>query len=202
MRNPLSSVKINLQALRKKVEGDTTYSELADIASDQVIRLEKMLADLLSYGKPLHLSPTGISFGNLAKEVLELVRQEATERSVSVKIEDEFGQKSITADPEQARRALTNLVSNAIQAAPQGGAVLINAKIIETNKAIISVSDNGHGISETEKEKLFQPFFTTKEGGTGLGLANVKKIVEYHGWNISAENLPEGGAVFTILLTI
>jgi len=202
MRNPLSSVKINLQALRKKVEGDANYAELADIASEQVVRLEKMLADLLNYGKPLHLATTRISFGDLAKEILELVRQQATEKAVSVTIENELDQTPITADPEQTRRALTNLVANAIQAAPHGGAVRISAKTIESNRAIISVCDNGRGISETEKEKLFQPFFTTKEGGTGLGLANVKKIADYHGWNIAAENLPEGGAVFTISLTI
>lgn len=200
MRNPLSSVKINLQALHKKVEGDTTHSELADIASGQVARLERMLSDLLGYGKPLQLNPTVIIFSDLAKEVVEVVRREATEKSVSVETVDDLGE--VTADHEQISRALTNLVTNAIQASVRGGKVVIEGKILQDNKAAISVSDNGSGIPDAQKEKLFQPFFTTREEGTGLGLANVKKIADCHGWSITSENRPEGGAVFTIFLPI
>lgn len=200
MRNPLSSVKINLQALRKKVEGDHVHSELADIASAQVARLERMLSDLLSYGKPLELNPVGILFESLAKEIIEMVRSEAEEKKVSIETIDKLGQRNIIADPEQIRRALTNLVANAVEASPRGGKVTVGIKVIENNETMIAVSDNGRGISESQKERLFKPFFTTREGGTGLGLANVKKIVEYHGWRITADNRPEGGAVFTIFL--
>lgn len=202
MRNPLSSVKMNLQALRRRVEGDDAHSELADIAFNQVMRLETMLSDLLGYGKPLQLNLAAIRLGDIAGEVAEVVGKDVTERGVSVDIEDELGQTMVMADPEQVRRALTNLVANAVQASSQGGRVVIELKIApnDSNRIIVSVSDEGRGISDTHMAQLFQPFFTTRDGGTGLGLANVKKIVDYHGGEVSADNRSERGAIFTMIM--
>ncbi len=204
IRNPLSSIKMNLQALRLKVEEDPVYAELAEIASNQVIRLETMLSDLLNYGKPLQLKLTEISFAELAKDTVEVVRTEAEEKHVSVATEDGFGSTMIIADRDQLWRALTNLVLNAVQASPPYETVLISSTLSseEPQSALITVSDHGPGITDSQKDKLFQPFFTTREDGTGLGLANVKKIVEYHGGTVSARNQPEGGAAFTIILPL
>jgi len=204
IRNPLSSIKLNLQALHRKVQDDAAHAELADIAMTQVARLEKMLTDLLSYGKPLHLHLGRVTVGDLARDAVEVVRKEREEKQVSVDIEDHLGQTGLIADGEQIRRALTNLVVNAVQAVPESGIVLISAKIDpgDLDRMIISVSDNGPGIPELHRDQLFQPFFTTRDGGTGLGLANVRKIVEDHGGTVSAANRPGGGAVFTMVLPL
>lgn len=204
IRNPLSSIKLNLQALHRKVKDDAAHAELADIAMTQVARLEKMLTDLLRYGKPLHLHLGRISVGDLARDAVEVVRKEREEKQVSIAIEDHLGQTKLIADAEQLRRALTNLAANAVQAVPQSGKVLISAKIEpgSPDSVIISVSDNGPGIPELHRDKLFQPFFTTRDGGTGLGLANVQKIVEDHGGTVSAANRPGGGTVFTMALPL
>jgi len=204
MRNPLSSVKINLQALRQKVAGEPAFSELGEIALEQLARVEKMLADLLNYGKPLQLNLGKATFAEIAKDVLELVSKEAQEKAVAVEVEDRLGQTLITADGEQIRRALTNLLTNAIQATHEGGRVRVTASLAQnvSDQVAICVSDDGPGIPEWRKAELFKPFFTTRPGGTGLGLANVKKSVEYHGGTCLAENRPAGGAMFTILLPV
>jgi len=204
MRNPLSTVKINLQALRKKVEQDETHRELAELALTQVLRLENMASDLLGYGKPLEIHPEPVTLASVAKDVLAIFQKELEGKNLSIKIQDQSGEARFMADPEQIRRCLTNLISNAIQASPKDGEIILASQIFpETPEKIsISVMDNGEGIPESYLNRLFQPFFTTHETGTGLGLANVKKIVEYHQGTVSADNRAEGGAVFTIILPL
>lgn len=202
IRNPLSSIKMNLQALQRKVESDAVHSELADIALDQVESLERMLSGLLNYGKPLKLKLERLSLQAICRDALEVVHKEEEEKGVLVEIENRLGDPFIIADSDQMRQVLVNLLVNAVQAAPSGGKVVVSAKPSpeEPGKVVISVCDNGPGIEESQREHLFKPFFTTREGGTGLGLANVKKIVDYHGGTVSAGNRPEGGAVFSIVL--
>ena len=204
MRNPLSSVKINLQALRRKVKGDDAHTELAEIALGQVRRLETMLSDLLGYGKPLQLNLESLEIGALAREVAEFVNDEVWERRISVEVKERLGRPTITADAEQIQRALTNLVINAVQASPKGGRVVIAIQKdpADPNRVAVTVSDQGPGIPDENKEKIFQPFFTAREGGTGLGLANVKKIVDYHGGTVAAGDHPHGGAMLTMILPI
>ncbi|MCX8038103.1 MAG: sensor histidine kinase, partial [Candidatus Sumerlaeia bacterium] len=204
MRNPLSSVKINLQALCRRVEADPAYAELGAIALAQLARVERMLSDLLGYGKPLELMLTRTTFGKIAKDVVEVVRSEAEEKRVTITVENHLDPIQIVADEEQIHRALTNLVTNAIQAVAPGGAVKVWAALApgDRTKAMVRVSDNGPGIPEARRDELFKPFFTTKAGGTGLGLANVKKIVEAHAGSCFAENPKTGGAVFTLLLPV
>ncbi len=204
IRNPLSSVKLNFQALHNKFKKNSDYSDLAETSLKQLSRIDKMLSDLLNYGKPIDLKPSSLIFGNFLKEVLEIVRGAMEEKKIKVEIQDGLNNKPLIADPEQIRRALTNLLTNAIQASPLEGKIIISADISpkEPDKIIISIRDNGPGIPDHIKEKLFRPFFTTRKDGTGLGLANVKKIVDFHGGNVTAENGEEKGAIFTIVLPL
>lgn len=204
MRNPLSSVKINLQALSKKVESSPAHQELAAIALEQLARVEKMLSELLQYGRPLELNLTRIRFDEVVRGVLPVVGNKAQTKDVSLEVDDQLGGADFVADGEQIRRALTNLVANAIEASPADATVAIKTTLAEkvSNHLAILVTDEGPGIPDAQMDKLFKPFFTTRQQGTGLGLANVKKIVEYHGGSVTAKNRPEGGAVFTILLPL
>jgi len=202
MRNPLSSVKMNLQALRRKVGDDPAYAELADIAAGQAARLEKMASDLLGYGKPLELQISDIRFSELAAEVRKLVPGESAGKNVRLEISTADGDPEFPGDPEQLRQALTNLVLNALQVSPESGTVTLAAREVPPDGGWveITVADHGPGLPEGGKDRLFQPFFTARPGGTGLGLANVRKIVEYHGGSVSAADRPGGGAIFTIRL--
>lgn len=204
MRNPLSSIKMNLQSLKREVEADPANRELAGIADAQVRRLERMLDDLLQYGRPIEVKPEPIAFGDLMDSVSAVVVEQARARQVTIETHDELRNARLMVDPEQLCRALTNLIVNAIQAAPPGGTVIVRARR-ETRwggLAFVDVVDNGKGLTDEAKERVFSPFFTTKETGAGLGLANVKKIVELHGGIVTASNTNGGGAVFTMQLPL
>ena len=204
MRNPLSSVKMNLQALQRHVANDPEHRELAEIASGQVQRLEGMLSDLLAYGRPLELHCRPVLFRDIVEDVVAVMRERADVRNVSIQVEDSLGERLLWADREQLCRALTNLVENALHAMPEGGEVRLSAHTDPrvAHRGQIVVSDNGPGIPDGVLESAFQPFNTTKQDGTGLGLANVKKVIDLHGGSIAVRNADGGGAVFTMSLRL
>jgi signal transduction histidine kinase len=199
MRNPLSSVKINLQALARRVKEDPAYAEMAAIALTQVKRLESMFSDLLQFSKPIHLQPEEFFFRQIAEEVREILTPKAADKIISLEIIDNLGNCPIQADKKHLGLALINLVDNAIQWSPASSAVQIIGEQTPGGGFAITVRDRGPGIREDQISNLFQPFYTTREKGTGLGLANVKKIVEFHGGTVSAVNIPDGGARFTMI---
>lgn len=201
MRNPLSSVKINLQALARKVKDDPAHAEMAAIALTQVKRLESMLSDLLQFSKPIELHPEEISFAQLAEEARDILTQKAADKIISLEIVNLLGPDPIIADRKQLLLALINLIDNAIQWSPPESTVRIigEKNPLAGDGFLIKVQDQGPGFPPEYADKLFQPFYTTRENGTGLGLANVKKIVEFHGGSVNAASMTGGGAEFTMI---
>ena len=200
MRNPLSSVKINLQALARKVKDDPAYTEMASIALMQVKRLESMFSDLLHFSKPIQLELEDVSFAQLAAEVREILSQKAADNAIVLEVNDYLGDIALNLDKKHIVLALINLVDNAIQWSPPDSIVRITGKLKPNrNSFVIEVEDSGPGLRDDQLGKLFQPFYTTREKGTGLGLANVKKIVEFHGGTVMAHTLPHGGAQFSMI---
>lgn len=208
MRNPLSSIKLNIKAVKQKMqEEDPAFAELAEIAWQQSLRLENMLNDLLNYGRPLTLNVTTMTFEQLVNAALTDVVEEKRKKAVGIEITNTLGETPLRIDQELFTRAVTNLLTNAIQWSPANETVSVSGRLHrdetgQQEQAVIQFRDNGPGINEEKIGRLFQPFFSTRQGGTGLGLANVRKIVEYHGATISGGNRPEGGAQFTIVLPL
>ena len=159
-----------------------------------------MLSELLSYSKPLELKPEQVSFADAANEAGASVQKQADDKRVTISLQGGLEHVVLAVDPEQFNRALTNLLANAIHAAPPGGEVTLGASLSPQAPCMVNVTvcDNGPGLPPRHMDKLFQPFFTTRKDGTGLGLANVKKIVELHGGSVTAANRPGGGAIFSI----
>lgn len=202
IRNPLSSIKMNLQALVKSVELDHENGELAAIASGQVKRLEYMLNQLLLYGRPIALARTAVSVDSLFNAAAAELHQAAAEKGIEITVGNGSTDISIDVDWEQFSSVMINLLKNAIEASPTGTSIRVQARRSDTvaGEIEIEVADCGSGIRPEHLEMLFKPFFTTKSGGTGLGLANVKKIVELHGGRIHATSTAATGTVFLITL--
>lgn len=202
MRNPLSSVKMNVQAIKQRLVGDPTFEELAEIASIQAGRLELMLTELLNFGKPFTLKINKISPITLVKESVDLISTETTKLNQNVVILTDINENFyINGDKEHLTRAITNLIKNASEVSGKKGTINIGINKTDYNLKLI-IEDQGKGISDAIKDMIFKPFFTTKEKGTGLGLANVKKIIEYHEGKVYFENKKQGGAIFTIELPL
>ena len=202
IRNPLSSVKMNLQILSKPLLGDPRFAEHARIARDQLDRLERMLTGLLDFGRPLHLEIQRIEVGRCVERALADIRARAEAKGI-VLVTEGSGAIRIKADPDRITQALVNLLANAIDASPEGGRVQIGCSgsdLDGTRLVHIQVRDRGAGIRPEHQEEIFDPFFTTKEGGTGLGLATVKKIVTLHGGKVEVESGPGIGTVMKLVL--
>ena len=202
MRNPLSSIKMNLQALKRRSGADPPAVELAEIAAGQVRRLEQMLNDLLQYGKPVVLEPDDTPLAMLFENARDVVASQADQRGIRFVLENELAGRPLAVDRELLCRALTNVLLNAVQAAPAGSAVIIRGAEAAAGMASIEVMDEGPGLPNVSDDRLFKPFYTTKTEGTGLGLANVRKIVELHGGTVNAANRASGGAIITMTLPL
>jgi signal transduction histidine kinase len=201
MRNPLSSIKINLQAMARKFRDDKDYSEMATISLVQVSRLEGMFEDLLQFSKPIEIHMEPITFAELVDEVLTTLLPEAQKKNVDLRVKDNLQDFLFRADKESTCRALINLVGNAIQWSEPGSVVTISGRRPAGNEgvAVIRVADTGPGLRPEQMGRVFQPFFTTRPLGTGLGLANVKKVMDYQGGSVLATNNPNGGASFSLI---
>lgn len=204
MRNPLSSVKMNLQSLVASLESEEENRELLEIAFTQVNRLEHMLDELLQYGRPLELSLDEVEIGQLLESVVHTLQQCEEADGIRIVIVDDLGPSPILLDEEHFQRVLINLVKNAIEASSVGGEVEIAITRLPAGRDWIrvTVSDKGSGVREAHLDKLFKPFFTTKSNGIGLGLANVKKIVSLHGGKVYAKSRSGGGTDFTVELPL
>ncbi|MBI2422718.1 MAG: sensor histidine kinase [Candidatus Hydrogenedentes bacterium] len=204
MRNPLSSIKMNVQALGRVLPGDSADAELAAIAGMQILRLEGMLNELLQYGRPLVLRPEPAAVDLIIDKAVESVQEAAASRDVRVTFENAMKGCILPVDVEQLTRALSNLLRNAAEASPEGGEVHVSVTRggAHSGECCMAIADSGSGIRPEHLDRLFKPFFTTKHNGTGLGLANVLKIVQLHGGAVAARNRAEGGAVFTVHLPL
>jgi len=199
MRNPLSSVKMNLQALREKVKTDPDYLELSEIALSQAARLENMLTELLSYGKPMELHRVHFKIDEFLESCVTQVLAMTAEKGVHIQTSIASPETTVSGDRELLFRAIVNLLRNAVEAAPKGTTVTISTRT-EVALLCFTVTDEGPGIPSAIVEEIFKPFITSKENGTGLGLANVRKIARLHGGTVTAENMEGGGARFVFCI--
>ena len=208
VRNSLGVIMGYAKLLQRSLamEGtDRTY--LQEIMAE-VGALEATLTALLAFAKPLQLAPVAVDLKALTLETLEGFRQAAEEGQVELRTDLPAEEVTLQADPYALRQALGNLIRNALEAMPQGGELAVTVRpsreaLGGQARAIeLSVQDTGPGIPPEDLDRLFTPFFTRKEGGTGLGLSLVQKTVVAHGGRVSVENRDGGGACFTIRLPL
>lgn len=172
--------------------------KLCSSMEEQIEYMNKIVSDLQDFARPLqpHFQPTNLT--RLIEETVSTIRKPETVE-VSLNFEDEL--PDLKVDGAMIRRALTNLITNAIQAMPKGGRITVTTSR-KGDVALISVQDTGEGVPKENLDKLFKPFFTTKARGQGLGLPVTKRIVESHGGAIKVESEVGVGATFTIELPI
>ena len=197
------SIKINLQALSRKVQDDPVFFEIASIAHEQTKKLQEMVSDLQVYSKRLELSVVETTFKKTAEPVIAELEAVARDKGISLKIEDNLQESKIRVDADLIGEVFKSLLVNAVQWATAGSVVSITAIKDPGREGLLAISVNNSGpIIEVEQlDKLFSPLYSTLTETSGLGLANAQKIVTYHGGSIRVENkLEESGAIFTMYL--
>lgn len=201
IRNPLASISGSVEVLKSLPGADAETRQLVDIAVREVDRLDRLISDLLDYARPRTEERQPLDLGEVATEIGKALEHERRERSIQVVVDSEPG-VGIDGASGQIRQVLWNLIRNAIDAMPSGGTLRVATWLEELTggrrEAILSVSDTGVGIPGEDLDRIFEPFFSTKPNGTGLGLATVARIVEDHRGNIDMASERGRGTTFTL----
>jgi two-component system, NtrC family, sensor histidine kinase PilS len=201
IRNPLASISGSVEMLRRSPGADGESRQLVDIAVREVDRLNRLITDLLEYARPRPEEKQPLDLAEIAGEIAKAFEHEkrSTETRVVVELEPSAG---IEGAAGQMRQVIWNLLRNAVEAMPEGGTIRIRVARAELpgrkSATVLSVSDTGVGISQEDQDQIFEPFFSKKRGGTGLGLPTVARIVEDHKGHIEVTSAPGRGTEFSL----
>jgi len=197
IKNPLAAVKAGIEYLMRGVREEEKI-ESFNLIMKEINRVDRIVKGMLAYARRPPLRMKEFDICECVEKVLAIYGINSREKNIRVEVHC-VGSIIMYGDEDQITEVISNLFLNAVDATPEGGKILIGIEERD-DKVVIKVSDNGPGIPEEVKEKIFNPFFTTRSQGTGLGLSITHRIVTDHGGMISVENNREGGATFTVIL--
>jgi signal transduction histidine kinase len=202
VKNPLNAMTIHLELLRQKLENGAPAAAVrvhADVIAQEIRRLDAVVQGFLKFARPEDMRIERVAVGTLAADVTRTVRPEAEAAGVQVETVADPS-LVVDADPTMLRQALMNLAVNAVQAMPRGGTLRIGCESGPPGRVLIRVRDTGQGIPPDQLARIFDLYFTTKRGGSGIGLSMVFRTVQLHNGDIDVESTPGVGTTFTISL--
>lgn len=212
IRNPLGSIRLGVSMLRDSVNNDPDALNTIELVERGISHLNKLVVDVTQYSRQKELERSTVDLHESLERSIDLVSERIREKNATV--ERVFAGRSIVGqwDPYQLRQVFVNVIANAVDASQENSAVMISTELLptETNGdgqppktyARITIADQGKGMDKATRDRIFEPFFSTKKRGTGLGLAIVKQIVEQHGGRISVASEPGQGSKFKIDLPV
>ncbi len=201
LRNPLTSVKLLLQHAAQRQNGEPLTDAKLQLILDEVARMETTIQGLLDFSRPPRLNRTRHDIRESLRRAMNLVAGRSQQQHVEISADLGDEPLFVDGDPEQLHQVFVNLLLNGLESMPTGGQLKLAATSNDSRHTIqVSVRDSGMGIPEEILKRLFEPFATSKDRGTGLGLAVSRRIVTEHHGTIHAANANEGGAVFDVVL--
>jgi signal transduction histidine kinase len=205
VRNPLNAIAMSAQRLEREFLEQCSSAgareelgELLGVVESEARRLDRTVQQFLDFARPPKLDPRPTALGGLVEAVAESARPLAELRGVALEVDTARAGEAVV-DPDQLKQVVDNLVRNALDVMPQGGALRIAARV-GTDGAAIEVADTGPGIPTEVQARIFDLYFTTKEDGTGVGLAVSQQIVTAHGGTIEVDSRPGAGTRMTVRL--
>jgi len=206
IRNPLSSISLNTELLEEEIasyEGVDSREAKALLRSisKEIDRLTEITDDYLRFAKLPAPRLKEHTVDKVLADLVNMMKSEMIERGITVRLDLARDLPKVKLDQRQMRRALLNILKNSLEAMPDGGEISVSTGM-NSDRVVITISDTGVGIEEDNLEKIFTPFFSTKEMGTGLGLPLAQQIVAEHGGEISCSSAPGKGATFRVWLPV
>lgn len=205
IKNPLSTIKVNLKLIiEDAAAGDGTeqrWFRKIEVVQKETQRLEDILDDFLRYIGNAELKLCRVDVNELVGEMIDFYLPQAQSQGVTIRQGLEQGQLFCDMDSDLIKQVILNLFINAAQAMPDGGELIIRTEVKGAN-AVIEISDTGLGIEAEKLDKIFDAYYTTKRGGSGLGLPTARKIVEAHSGNIRVTSHASKGTSFAIELPL
>lgn len=207
IKNPLASIDIHIQLLRKEIakrkgENIKNMENLLVIVKEEIDRLNSIVQDFLFAVRPMNMNLSRESINEIIKEMMDFLKYELQEADISVMLEFEEGLPEVSVDPKYLKQALLNVVKNSIEALDGGGRLNVKTEEASDGDVLIHIIDNGKGIPENIMGKIFEPYFTTRNFGTGLGLVIVYKIIKELGGDIKVSSKENEGTAFSIKLPV
>ncbi len=199
IKNPLNAINIQMSLLEREIvkhdwSSGKELAEVVKVVKEEISRLNKLAKDCLSFSKSGDLKRTEEDIGRIFEDLLSLIIPHADLSGVNIYLKKLEGCPQILVDRDKLKQAFLNIILNAIEVMTSGGDITIN--ISKGDSCLdISIRDTGPGISDEQHDKIFDLFYSTKSGGTGVGLAVTKNIIHAHGGNIRFEKLEEGAGV-------
>jgi signal transduction histidine kinase len=212
IRNPLGSIRLGVSMLRDSVNDDQDALNTIELVERGIKHLNKLVVDVTQFSRQKELERTAVDLHESLERSIDLVSDKILEKNAHV--ERLFARRAIIGqwDAYQLRQVFVNVIANAIDASEENATVRISTELLSTDGngdgqgrkhyARIRIADEGKGMDQATRDRIFEPFYSTKKRGTGLGLAIVKQIVEQHGGKISVESAPGKGSEFSIDLPI
>jgi len=204
IRNPFTSVQMRLFSLSRSLDLDDVQKEDLEVISSEIRHIDTIVQNFLEFSRPPKLKMQDSSPSSVVDAALRLLRYRLKSYEVTVTVNRPIPLPGTRIDIEQLKEVVVNLIVNACEAMPPGGSIAIEERTdIHPHlgpAAVIVVRDNGPGIPSHLREKIFQPFFSTKEQGTGLGLSIAQRIITEHGGRLEVESTEGHGANFVIIL--
>lgn len=204
VRNPLNAMQLHLQILEQELaelvpdRAAHAHAVLAKLGSE-LKSLDDFVGEFLRFARPPPLKREPTAVRALLSDLATFISPECSKKGVELALERERGPATIDADAFQLKHALLNLVLNALQATPPGGRITLETDGAD-DRLVIRVRDTGEGVPPGREERIFDVFFTTREGGSGLGLPIARRIVDEHGGTLQLQSAPGGGTCATLLL--
>jgi signal transduction histidine kinase len=199
IRNPLTSIKMIVQLLGRRLKEDEAGRESVQAVLDEINRLEIIINGLLDLTRPMELELKPTNVADVVNDVLKFMEPDIRHRKIELinQVDKELPEAML--DVDRVKQVFMNVILNSMQAMPEGGELIINCyRDSESGAVQVDISDTGIGMSQGVLENAFEPFFSARSDGTGLGLANVKKIMELHGGNIRIESEEGQGTKVTV----
>lgn len=201
MKAPLMAIGGFANQVSRALDNEDPKQKKLRVVVQETARLESMVREMLDFGRPMEIQRSETDLNDLVGEILKTSGPVTEKLRVELKANLEPSLSMLFMDSQKFKQVLLNLTVNALEASPPGELVIIKTTK-ETGWANIHVIDRGSGIDMEDEAKVFQPFFSKKKGGTGLGLPIVKKIVQAHGGEISFQRNAEVGMTFTVRLPL
>jgi signal transduction histidine kinase len=207
IKNPLTSIDIHIQLLNRAIAGFKpdevkNIKNLLAIVKEEIGRLNSIVQDFLFTVRPMSMTMSREDVNEILKDMIDFLKYELGEANIDVVFDLDAELPTVLVDPKYLKQALLNVIKNAMQAIGSGGEIRIVTEESPDGDVLIRIMDNGEGIPEAIMGKIFEPYFTTRRSGTGLGLVIVYKIIKELGGEIKVKSKEGEGTVFSIKLPV
>jgi signal transduction histidine kinase len=201
VRNPLGTICTSAELIRNRYKLADRDQKLIENVIGEVRRIDRLVGEFLTFAKPEPMRLTAIKPAQIIAQVVHVHAPELARRKVDIEVSDESGAAVVGGDADALNQAILNVMLNAADAMPQGGKLKIGLSVVG-DELLIRFADNGSGLPEEVIDRIFDPFYTTKAHGSGLGLAKVRSVLEAHQGRVDCWNAAGAGAVFEFSLPL